>query len=99
MAKRTEITKTNKNCTQNLKRKFKKKLLWRVNKIVDIKKGNSKTWSEEAIDTLINCFQSHECIWNVTSGDYKDQNRKSLPLEEFDMPVQEYNINRYDSKK
>ena len=54
---------------------------------------------EEATDTLINCFQSHECIWNVTSGDYKDQNRKSLPLEEFDMPVQEYNINRYDSKK
>ena len=66
--------------------------------MVDIKKENSKTWSEEAIDTLINCFQSHECIWNVTSGDYKDQNRKSLPLEEFDMPVQEYNINRYDSK-
>ena len=54
---------------------------------------------EEATDTLINCFQSHECIWNVTSGDYKDQKRKSLPLEEFDMPVQEYNINRYDSKK
>ena len=32
---------------------------------------------EEAIDTLINCFQSHKCTWNVTSGDYKDQNRKS----------------------
>ena len=52
-----------------------------------------------AIDTLINCFQSHECIWNVTSGDYEDQNRKSLPLEEFDMSVQKYNINRYDYKK
>ena len=38
-------------------------------------------------------------IWNVTSGDYQDQNRKSLPLEEFDMSVQEYNINRYDYKK
>ena len=63
------------------------------------KKENSKTWSEEAIDKLINCFQSHEYIWNVTSGDYKDQNRKYLPLEEFDMPVQEYSINRYDYKK
>ena len=63
------------------------------------KKENLKTWSEEAIDKLINCFQSHEYIWNVTSGDYKDQNRKYLPLKEFDMPVQEYSINRYDYKK
>ena len=35
----------------------------------------------------------------ITSSDYKDQNRKSLPLEEFDMSAQEYNINRYDYKK
>ena len=31
---------------------------------------------------------SHECISNVTSGDCKDQNRKCLPFEEFDKPVQ-----------
>ena len=37
-------------------------------------------------DRYINCFQSHECIWNVTSSD-------------FDISVQEYNINRYDYKK
>ena len=67
--------------------------------MANIKKENAKTWSEEAIDTLINCFQSRECIWNVTSGDYKDQNRKSFPLEEFDTSVEEYNINRYDYKK
>ena len=67
--------------------------------MANIKKENSKTWSEETIDILINCFQSYECIWNATSGDYKDQNKKSLPLEEFDMSVQEYNINRYDYKK
>ena len=73
----------------------KKKLWWRLDKMPNVKKENSKTWSEEAIDTLINCFQSHECIWNVTSGDYKDQNRKYLPLEEVDMSVQEYNINRW----
>ena len=45
--------------------------------MANMKKEKLKTWSDEAIDTLINCFQSHECIWNVTSGDYKDQNRKS----------------------
>ena len=67
--------------------------------MANIKKENSKTWSEEAIDTLINCFQSQECIWNDTSGDYKDQNRKSLALEEFDISVQEYNISRYNYKK
>ena len=39
-----------------------------------------KTWSEEAIDTLIKCFQPHECTWNVISGDYKDQN-KSLSIQ------------------
>ena len=50
--------------------------------------------SEEAIDTLINCSQSHECLWNVTSGDYKDQNRKSLALEAVDMSVQEYVMNK-----
>ena len=64
--------------------------------MANIKKEKAKTWSEEATDILMNCFQSHEYIWNVTSGDYKDQNRKSLPLEEFDTSVQEYNINRYD---
>ena len=56
-------------------------------KICSLKK-NSKAWSEEAIDTLINCFPSHECTTlNVTITDYKDQNRKSLPSEEFDMSV------------
>ena len=75
---------------------LKKKLLWRVDKMANIKKEYSRTSPEETIATLINCFQSHEWIWNVTSGDYKDQNRKFLPLGEFDMWVQEYNINKYD---
>ena len=50
-----------------------------VYKMANIKKENAKAWSEEAIDTLINCF--HECIWIVTKGVYKDQKRTSLPLE------------------
>ena len=78
---------------------FKKKLLRRVNKMANIKKRNSKTLSEEAIDTLINCFHSYEFIWNVTSGDCKGQNRTSLPLEEFDMSGQEHDTNTYDYKK
>ena len=57
--------------------------------MANTKKENSNSWSEKAIDTFINFFQSHECIWNVTSGYYK----------EFDMSVQEYDINRYDYKK
>ena len=39
-----------------------------------MKKENSKTWSEEAKDTLIN--QSHESLWNVACGGYKGQNKK-----------------------
>ena len=60
--------------------------------MANVKRENSKTRSVEAINTLINCFQSHGCIWNVTSGDYKDQNRKSLLLEEFDMSVEDKSI-------
>ena len=51
------------------------------------------------IDTLINCFPSRGYTWSVTSGDYKDQNKKSLALEEFDRALQEYNMNRYDYQK
>ena len=53
----------------------------------------------ENMDTLINCFQSHECLWNVTSGDYKDQNKKYLALEEVNMAMQEFDMNRYDYQK
>ena len=67
--------------------------------MANVKKENLKTCSDEAIDKLINYFQSYECIWNVISGDYKEQNRKPLPLERYDMSVQEYNIYRFDYKK
>ena len=79
----------------------KNKLMQRVDKTANIKEENSRAWSKEAIDTLFNCFQS-PVTWMITSYQqyYKDQNRKkSLLLEEFDMLVQEYNINRYDYKK
>ena len=64
MANRIEFTKANKKCTQNVKR-------YHVH-LKNSKKENSEIWSEEAIDTLINCFQSHGCMWNITSSDYKD---------------------------
>ena len=63
------------------------------------KKENSKTWSEKVIDTLINCFQSNAYGISITSGDYKDQNKKCLALKEVDMSVQEYDMNRYDYAK
>ena len=33
----------------------------------EYKKRKFETWSEEAIDTLINCFQPHERMWNAAS--------------------------------
>ena len=36
---------------------------------------------------------------SITSGDYKDQNKKCLALKEVDMSVQEYDMNRYDYAK
>ena len=78
---------------------FKKKVVEKGKQDGKYKKKNSKTLSEDALDTLINCFHSYEFIWNVTSGDCKGQNRTSLPLEEFDMSGQEHDINTYDCKK
>ena len=51
------------------------------------------------IDTLIKCFTSHGCIWNVIRGDYKEQNKKSLALEEVDRAMQKYDMIRYDYQK
>ena len=38
---------------------LKKKLLRRADKMANIEKENSKPLSEEAIDTLINCFLAY----------------------------------------
>ena len=63
--------------------------------MANIKKKISKTRSKGAIDTLINCFQFNQMnsyeILHITSGDYKDQNKKSLVLEEADVLKQEEN--------
>ena len=63
------------------------------------KKENLKAWSEEAIDTLSNCLQSHECLSNVTSVHYKHQGKMLLALEEVDLSMQEYDMSRYDYQK
>ena len=47
-----------------------------------IRKHDQKKW-------LIFQFQSQECLSNISSGDYKDQNKKSLAFEEVDMSMQE----------
>ena len=78
LEKRIEFTKTSKKCTQNLKRSPVHK-------------------KSPAIDTLINCFQFNQMnsyvILHITSGDYKDQNKKSLVLEEADVLKQENDMN------
>ena len=76
---------------------IKKKVIVKGKQDGKYKKEISKTWSGEAIDTLINCF--HMSASGILPAVIKDQNRKSLPLEDFDMTVQEYNINRYDYNK
>ena len=48
MAKRIEFTKTNKKCTQKIC-SLKKKLLWRVGKMANIKNENSKTWQKKRL--------------------------------------------------
>ena len=40
---------------------FKKKLLWRVDQIANIKKENSKTWSEEATNNLTAVSHMNAC--------------------------------------
>ena len=65
----------------------------KADKMANIKKKISKAWSEEVIDILINCFWFQECLSNISSGDYKDQNKKSMALEEVDMSMQEYVMN------
>ena len=77
---------------------IKKEIIEKSRQHGEYKKRNSKTWSEEAIDTLINCFQSPECLWNLDC-DYRVQNNKSLALEQADMSLQESDMIRYDYHK
>ena len=65
------------------------------------KQEHSKTWSEKAIDVLINCFQLPGSIWNITSDDYKDQKQKVFAFRRiwYVSARHQYDINRYDYKK
>ena len=64
------------------------------------KQEHSKTWSEKAIDVLINCFQLHGSIWNITSDDYKDQKQKVFAFRRiwYVSARHQYDTNRYDYK-
>ena len=56
-------------------------------------KENSKTWSEEAIDKLT--VFSHKNTYGMLPMVIIKTKTKYLPLKEFDMPLQEYSINRH----
>ena len=63
--------------------------------MVNTKKENLKTLSEEAIDTLINCFQSHEYIWNVARYvRYVNLICQCKNITSIDMTIKEWNILR-----
>ena len=55
---------------------FKNKILSRAGKMSKIKNRKSK---RRRTNWYLYCFQSHECLWNVTRGDYKDQNKRYPP--------------------
>ena len=57
MAKRIEFTKTNKKCTQKVC--SLKKIIVKGRQDGEYKNRKLENMTEEAIDTLINCFQSH----------------------------------------
>ena len=57
MAKRIEFTKTNNKCTQKVC--SLKKIIVKGRQDGEYKKRKLENMTEEAIDTLINCFQSH----------------------------------------
>ena len=54
---------------------FKNKILSRADKMSKIKKRKFKNMFRRS-DWYLYCFESHECLWNVTRGDYKDQNKR-----------------------
>ena len=60
-------------------------------------KKKSKAWSEEVIDTLINCFRQMNAYGILSVVIIKEgQSKKFLDLEEAYMSMQEYDMNRYE---
>ena len=59
------------------------------------KKTATKTvWTDDMIETLIESYQEHECLWNMSIADYKDKHKWSLPYESVDLNLDIYELKR-----
>ena len=45
-------------------------------------------------ETLVIAYQIYDCLWNLSSPDYKNQTKKSLCLEKIDEVMGDYGTSR-----
>ena len=61
------------------------------------KKTATKTiWTDDIhmVETLIEAYQEHECLWNMSAAEYKDKQKRSLAYEAVDLNLDIYEIKR-----
>ena len=46
------------------------------------------------LEQLIDSYQEHECLWNMTIADYKDQQKRSLAFETIDEAMKVFGVTR-----
>lgn len=57
-------------------------------------------WSDEAIDDLISSYVPHECLWDVSCDDYKDQTQKALAYDQIDeIMISKHDFHRIEYTK
>ena len=59
------------------------------------KKTATKTiWTDDMVETLIEAYQEHECLWNMSAAEYKDNQKRSLAYEAVDLNLDIYEVKR-----
>ena len=48
-------------------------------------------WRDRAVEILLEGLQSRECLWNSSSKEYKDRNKKKTTLDELKELLEESN--------
>ena len=64
-------------------------------------KNSSKiVWTGVMVEILIDSYQEHECLWNMSSAEYKDKQKRSLAYEAVDDVMDPFEVKRseYTSK-
>ena len=64
------------------------------------KKTAKIVWTDIMVETLIDSYQEHECLWNMSISDYKDKQKRTLAFEAVDdvMLIFEVKRTEYSSK-